>query len=130
MLAGADARSRTQLGVATSFGVTRDVAGELAAHALDLGEGPRDSQMHHAPARGRDALQSCATDDVVCEVVRQGVVRANDPVAFEQFDPGDDVCGCQLGYGGQSIGREAAAPDGEPRNELAPVLVEAIYPLG
>src|SRR5258708_29458664 len=65
MLGGADARSRTQLCVATSFGVTRDVAGELAPHALDLGEGPRDSQMHHAPARGPDALQSCATDDVV-----------------------------------------------------------------
>src|SRR5260370_871940 len=42
MLAGADARSRTQLCVATSFGVTRDVAGELAPHALDLGERPRD----------------------------------------------------------------------------------------
>src|SRR5258708_29644381 len=126
MLAGAEARSRTQLCVAASVGVTRDVAGELAPHALDLGEGPRDSQMPHAAAGGGDALQSGATDDVVREVVRQGVVRANDPVALEQFDPGDDVCGRQLGYGGQSIGREAAAPDSEPRDELAPVLVEPI----
>src|SRR5260370_6959842 len=114
MLAGADARSRSQPCVATSFGVTRDVAGELAPHALDLGEGPRDSQMHHAPARGRDALQSCATDDVVREVVRQSVVRANDPVALEQFDPGDDVCGRQLGYGGPTIRRAAAAPRPPP----------------
>src|SRR5260370_20982827 len=116
MLAGADARSRTQLCVATSFGVTRDVAGELAPHALDLGEGPRDSQMHHAPARGRDALQSCATDDVVREVVRQGVVPANDPVALRQFDPGDDVCGRQLGYGGRVGARgEPGPPTAPPR---------------